>query len=325
MLETCRQFEKTEPKDSIYAILGLIEQGRHLEGGRAALLEVNYTKSLTDILRDATRYALCETDDLKAFREISHSVDVLADSQTFPTWASRADLLYPAKSFNRLPTFFRACEGLETPCSLDDVSSGENVLLLEGLVIDSVLQTTVTCAKPIWKGYEAYHQWLISARNIAMHHYDKAMQDGPHLAIAFTLVAGKANSGKKAQPKDLQVLMEYIKALATCDDGVNSDGLGIKPRVDKERMDELYATSLLACCDRRFFTTTAGRVGIGPRCMQPEDIVVILRGGRTPFILRKKSDGYWLLGDAYVHGVMHGEAVQMERDRGGSEVVFPVR
>jgi hypothetical protein len=59
--------------------------------------------------------------------------------------------------------------------------------------------------------------------------------------------------------------------------------------------------------------------------MQPEDVVVVLRGGFSPFILRKKADSYWLIGEAYMHGMMYGEAVQMDRSRGGSEVVFHVR
>jgi hypothetical protein len=59
--------------------------------------------------------------------------------------------------------------------------------------------------------------------------------------------------------------------------------------------------------------------------MQPEDIVVVLRGGLSPFILRKKVDGYQLIGQAYVHGIMYGEAVELDRSRGGSEVVFHVR
>ena len=85
------------------------------------------------------------------------------------------------------------------------------------------------------------------------------------------------------------------------------------------------ASALYHCTKRRFFVTAAGHMGLGPRCMQPEDIVVVLRGGRKPFVLRKKVDGYWLLGEAYVHGVMDGEAVQLHKARGGAEQVFHIR
>ena len=55
MLSMAQRFEKTEASDSVYAILGLIDQDKTLGGDEAALLEVNHMKSLPDVLRDATR------------------------------------------------------------------------------------------------------------------------------------------------------------------------------------------------------------------------------------------------------------------------------
>jgi hypothetical protein len=133
-------------------------------------------------------------------------------------------------------------------------------------------------------------------------------------------------TGEEAQPDDLKVLVEYIKSLAIREDGIVSDGVNIRPPVNMEKMTAtLDAVHVHWCQDRRFFVTAAGYMGLGPRCMQPEDIVVVLRGGVTPFILRKKADDYWFIGEAYVHGIMYGEAVQMHRSRGESEVVFHVR
>lgn len=67
-------------------------------------------------------------------------------------------------------------------------------------------------------------------------------------------------------------------------------------------------------------------MGIGPRSMQPNDIVVVLRGGNTPFILRKGIDEqYHLVGEAYVHGILKGEAVRLAKARGEEEIVFPLR
>lgn len=109
MLEIPQRFEKTEPKDSIYAILGLLDHDASVSD-QAALLKVDYTKSLADVLRDATRYALCQTRDLGALRRANHRFDVLDDSQIFPTWAVRADVQRQAQDINFLPTFFRACK-----------------------------------------------------------------------------------------------------------------------------------------------------------------------------------------------------------------------
>jgi hypothetical protein len=326
MLGLAQRFEKTEPSDSIYAILGLIDQDKALAGNEAALLEVDYTKPLPDVLRDATRYALCELNNLRALDNINHQVDMLADSQTLPTWTIRPDLLRHIEEAYTLP-FHEACRGLETPSLLSDVSFDKSVLLLQGIVVDQVVQTTVVCHNNIINEDEEYHQWLGSVKDMTIDHRNIAMQENVDLAIASTLTVDKAKSGKAAQPDDLRVLVEYIKSLAIRKDDIISDSVSIRPHVDKGKMKAMSKTVHVACCkDRRFFVTAAGYMGLGPRWMQPEDIVVVLRGALAPFILRKKADGYWLIGPAYVRGIMYGEAVQIDREaRGGSEVVFHVR
>jgi len=63
---------------------------------------------------------------------------------------------------------------------------------------------------------------------------------------------------------------------------------------------------------RRLFRTDTGLLGLGPIDMEVGDGVWILAGGGTPFVLRGASRDatYQLLGEAYVHGIMHGEAVE---------------
>jgi hypothetical protein len=46
---------------------------------------------------------------------------------------------------------------------------------------------------------------------------------------------------------------------------------------------------------------------MGPHCMQSGDVVVVLYGGNTPYVLRPRGDGYIFLGQAYVDEIMHGE------------------
>jgi hypothetical protein len=61
---------------------------------------------------------------------------------------------------------------------------------------------------------------------------------------------------------------------------------------------------------RRLFVTQEGYFGCGAQTLAVDDEVWILGGADTPMVLRKlPSGGYRLIGEAYVHGVMHGEAV----------------
>ncbi|KAL9607108.1 MAG: hypothetical protein Q9167_007948 [Letrouitia subvulpina] len=62
---------------------------------------------------------------------------------------------------------------------------------------------------------------------------------------------------------------------------------------------------------RCLFRTAKGYLGTGAQSLQLKDEVWVLGGADTPMILRKWPNGmYKLVGEAYVHGVMNGEAVQ---------------
>lgn len=96
-----------------------------------------------------------------------------------------------------------------------------------------------------------------------------------------------------------------------------------------------YSDLLRETAHRRvFFTTQRGYMGMGIEGTQPGDIVTILTGGKIPYILRKTALGDRrfahkapkspyssskaqtlvgsLVGEAYVHGIMRGEAVEKE-------------
>lgn len=63
---------------------------------------------------------------------------------------------------------------------------------------------------------------------------------------------------------------------------------------------------------RVFFTTSTGYIGIAPRGTRDGDLVFVVMGADVPFILRPYDDGYELIGEAYVQGIMEGEIIQME-------------
>ncbi|KAE9377500.1 hypothetical protein N431DRAFT_398444 [Stipitochalara longipes BDJ] len=79
--------------------------------------------------------------------------------------------------------------------------------------------------------------------------------------------------------------------------------------------------------NRCFFTTEEGHMGVGPFCLQHGDIVVLLYGGEYLFVLRETEESeterrYNLVGDAYVHGFMHGELVN--HGESGNSQIFAI-
>lgn len=82
---------------------------------------------------------------------------------------------------------------------------------------------------------------------------------------------------------------------------------------------ELLAETLQG---RRPFITREGYLGLAPETAQPGDQLGILFGGRHPFVLRPvrtesndkiaehENEEFTLIGPAWVHGIMHGEAME---------------
>jgi hypothetical protein len=64
---------------------------------------------------------------------------------------------------------------------------------------------------------------------------------------------------------------------------------------------------------RQFGVTGLGMIGMLPNAAKVGDSVGFFAGCRIPFVLRKSEEGYRMVGDAYLHGVMNGEG---ERSKG---------
>ena len=59
------------------------------------------------------------------------------------------------------------------------------------------------------------------------------------------------------------------------------------------------------------FITSKGHLVLGPEYAERGDFIALIKGSQVPFILRRQSDGqYQLIGEAYVDGIMDGEAME---------------
>lgn len=82
------------------------------------------------------------------------------------------------------------------------------------------------------------------------------------------------------------------------------------------RIDLLEASMKRAAIKRAFFVTEKGYMGLGPSNMEEGDFLYVLSGGQVPFILRPTTlvEGFSLVGESYVHGIMDGEATVLGID-----------
>ena len=65
---------------------------------------------------------------------------------------------------------------------------------------------------------------------------------------------------------------------------------------------------------RRMVVTRGGLLGLAPELTVSGDCVAIVKGAKVPLILRPMDDAKWeLIGDCYIHGIMHGEAFKKQK------------
>lgn len=99
-----------------------------------------------------------------------------------------------------------------------------------------------------------------------------------------------------------------LEALAHGHSGDGEEDSGSKP---EPLFNDLVHVS---CSGTRIMRTRSGFIGTVPRTTKKGDVVCVLYGGQTPFVLRPSESRpgmYRLIGDTYVHGLMEGEALSM--------------
>jgi hypothetical protein len=63
---------------------------------------------------------------------------------------------------------------------------------------------------------------------------------------------------------------------------------------------------------RVMFVSSTGWLGLAPHGTREGDVVFVAVGADVPYILRACEDGYELIGECYVQGIMDGEAMEMD-------------
>ncbi|KAF2027769.1 hypothetical protein EK21DRAFT_91278 [Setomelanomma holmii] len=125
-----------------------------------------------------------------------------------------------------------------------------------------------------------------------------------------------------------QLLRKVMKHLDTNPsskvNGIDVINIPIEDQTDRDLMDatrdvfRLFCDMLQKLTDRQLFLSKEGGFGYAILGVQPGDVVCVFAGVPTPHILRNldnagdQSDRWQFVGDAYVHGLMKGEADAMD-------------
>ncbi|KAK5706759.1 hypothetical protein LTR97_001750 [Elasticomyces elasticus] len=302
LLVGARAFQKSEPKDGVFALLALLANS-------PPVLTLDYSRPLSEILQNATRCAISGMRDqsdkfaLDIFQHISHHEGDLERSDV-ASWVIRADTerdhqvldawQLPSQYWIHIPQPYRIVT--------KDVHMANNVLQVEGYLVDEVLNVSSVCSVE-HLDYGKFVAWLEETLEIAaqqsfadlfrtiavglcewdgdyFERRDNPGHSGPRSPSTNMLVSTKLSASSPASPAPA-----HWEALS------------------QDRWKRMM--------HRRFLLTSRGCPGMGPRVTKPGDVVAILHGASRPYILRPLDNGqYQLVGEAYVDGLMRDEKIE---------------
>ncbi|USP74767.1 hypothetical protein yc1106_02041 [Curvularia clavata] len=326
---------------------GMIWLAKNLEGQRRPdgkflrhwALRPDYDKSVRDVYRDFTRYCIRRSPRvLDALSHVQHHSDPTGQDE-FPTWVPKFYEPRNASSFvlevymAGVPPqgHYRYFAHLQDSPLVQSSIKEPNVLQADGFRVDVVATVSDTITPGASETISPQTVWNqlftmpLSPRPNFQYEFGPEALD---VAFFMTLLAGGVLNalevGFEGAPTTRLEAVEHFTRQAKCDlyqwlEGEPSleaqaypdlirDSQGANLEQGRSRFEKC---SVMYSFNRRLYRTRSGMLGLGPMVTKPGDIVVVLFGGRYPFLLRQLASEWLFLGETYVRNnhIMLGEAV----------------
>lgn len=321
ILDECSGLATSEPRDKIYAVLGLA-------GRTSGLPKPDYAKSIKAVFIEFARH----------FVQHGHGIDIIeaaigSDHQRevdYPSWAPWFDAMDASK-------LKRTISGPNAAATTNPViwlGRFPLDILAHGAIIDRVIAVGPRGPRRgehlVRRGaeHDIFLEWIERSRVLLQSHdiaspaaslTSVLLQESPKISQEG---CGSAHLRLVDASEEVlsQTLFNFMDSLRTM-----SGRSGLRSRLMTFRFDQGRTGSghIILLNDfayqaignltgQRVFVTTHNRVGIASNAIEVGDDIAILGGGRTPYVLREKWSSeqvYSLVTWAYVQGIMHGEAL----------------
>ncbi|KAK5737959.1 hypothetical protein LTR17_006399 [Elasticomyces elasticus] len=329
------------PHDHVYSLLGhpLLRSEED-----EPIIPPNYTLPASEVFQQLAVYMLT-TLGLKMLSAVEHST--ISIEEALPSWVPRWDMDLIWNSFGYFPGFYYRASGAEEGeqyrswLPIIDATQPE-VLSVNALYLDKV---EAVFAFPMDKPKDEAQrngptthdsQWDITStrevvrrakgivktlKAINVHLQSRLKSDEQRDSLSLSLAAGLCNY--EHAEAHLGTHRANFQAFWKLVNGSPSESDRIVDQHHIGDADAFWFDVNLSCKGRSFFTTSKGHCGLGPSITQPGDVCYVFKGARVPFVVKPSAGIPRLLGEAYVHGFMNGEAVDLcEHDVPWTELVL---
>lgn len=323
LLERARRLYTNEPRDVVYGMIGLLQwQRQGPDADLSPLVIPDYQRPVADVLRDATIYAIEESQALWVFRDISHWSNQELENRDLPSWAvdwnRHWDENEDTVEFIESPTARRK-PYQDGPFSMSTQEGDRDVIILEGFQLGQVITTSRALTWDILNSDQMLNEWLIDLMNTVSNDSTDTLVKP---TIATTLLAG-VNYVNEHEWTHHCAIQDYLSTLDT-QRRSSRPGDGTATQSQAVGVAQIQHALRYAVC-RSVVLTEFADIGLGPKLTREGDILVMLNGGVDPFILRPYGEGFRLLGECYVHGISMDGAEELYRLEGIKKSLFWLR
>ncbi|EFX03814.1 heterokaryon incompatibility protein [Grosmannia clavigera kw1407] len=265
----------------------------------------NYRKPFREVYRDFAADWLLKTGNLCLLSAVEHTSDTFADP-IVPTWAPRWDVCPTGSSYGLFDPGCNASNGLGAVRPVLDSQTKQPKL--RGIVCDTVVRCWPRRSASPTGADVLTAAWKYLSSDAAPFAYEDRSQ-----LQAFAQLLCRQKYHETGAPDELhadEAAFAPAMCRATgCFGDVNEASLETSTQVG--RIEDFLIKTGIWAVRRRLVLTHDGRYVLASRVAQEGDKLCVLAGMKVPVILRKEEqqDCCKLVGEAFVLGMMNGEAV----------------
>lgn len=322
-----RYAQASNAKDKIYGVLGISASEIHPRySENVSVREVYREAAITILPTDLFRLLSCVDNDTPQ------------SPSWVPDWTSEA-LAESLGSSTKAWALYFAGGGMFEPDNNNTdrftyaLENDGECLVLTGMIVDTVESLGNVIQSPFVEikdnKIHTSNDWIAL---IAMLESISSYPTADTVWDAFwqTLVAGRDSSFHSKAPQEYSEVLSLVVD-EICGRELHIPGQPYSPRrkkgfftvksltsrKPKQTFDDLNKALNSAVRWRKFAITQKGYFCLVPKRTEPGDTIAVHKNGPVPYVVRKKLDGnaretFELIGETYVHGIMHGEALSME-------------
>jgi predicted nucleic acid-binding protein len=314
-----RLADATNPRDKVFAFCGLAKDA----GPDGLQINIDYSRSVSDVYLDFWVSIISKHENLNHLGLAVNRIDT-AGSEGLPTWVPDWTMPHPEDTLMHLEmrlmlpplhTFFSASGATKYHVRL---SADRKRLIVPAIQVDTIEDLGPIRAEDSLNARECGSEesapfsrkltkrWMAAAGVSCHKKYpftSEAAIDaywqtsyGGHVIVSYENARNAFYWSQNLEkwPKTTKALIAY-KVLT------NSEDRNMPSMMAWKALNQMQYY-------RRVGRTTKGYMVRVSSRGRPGDTIFILQGACVPFVLRPNDDGWELISEAYVHGIMRGEA-----------------